>query len=146
LPILGEKRSWVGKRLCLLLLLDSCVLFGFFLLSLPYPAAVSRPVARARAHAPALAASAAATTSGAPPLPPLATILQIPRPPSAPTLSEQAVSLNELDHVLNVFNRRGDGYGEVLMYQPGYEGFAVRLLRFTRTGLLLTKISIGDGC
>jgi hypothetical protein len=34
----------------------------------------------------------------------------------------------------------------VLMYQPGYESFAVRVLRFTRTGLLLTKISIGDGC
>lgn len=33
LPILGEKRSCVGKRLCLLLLLDSCVLFGFFYLA-----------------------------------------------------------------------------------------------------------------
>jgi len=124
-------------------------LWRFLLLSLPYPAIGAGgfpPGCKSSGKFPALAASAAATTSNAPPLPPLTTILQIPRPPSAPTLSEQAVSLNELDHVLNVFNRRGDGYGEVLMYQPGYEGFAVRLLRFTGTGLLLTKISIGDGC
>lgn len=69
-----------------------------------------------------------------------------PWPPSAATLTEEAVSLNQLDHVLNVFDRHGDGYGEVLMYQAGYENFAVRLIRYTQTGLVLTKISMGDGC
>lgn len=55
-------------------------------------------------------------------------------------------TFDQLPYVLNVFDRPGDGYGEVLVFFPGYEGFKIQLFRYTQRGLVATKISIGDGC
>jgi hypothetical protein len=55
-------------------------------------------------------------------------------------------TFDQLPYVLNVFDRHGDGYGEVLVFFPGYEGFNIQLFRYTEKGLVATKISIGDGC
>jgi len=55
-------------------------------------------------------------------------------------------TFDQLPYVLNVFDRHGDGYGEVLVFFPGYEGFNIQLFRYTEKGLVATKVSIGDGC
>jgi hypothetical protein len=55
-------------------------------------------------------------------------------------------TFDDLPYVLNVFDRSGDGYGEVLVFFPGYEGFKIQLFRYTQRGLVATKVSIGDGC
>ncbi|MGB7280977.1 MAG: hypothetical protein WBE13_01850 [Candidatus Acidiferrum sp.] len=48
--------------------------------------------------------------------------------------------------ILNVFDRRGDGYGEVLVLFSGGDSYVIRLLRYTPKGLVPTTISMGDGC
>jgi hypothetical protein len=63
-----------------------------------------------------------------------------------PPFGEEVLSLNQLGHVLNVFDRHGDGYGEVLVFFPGYEGYTIQLFRYTPAGLVATKVSQGDGC
>jgi hypothetical protein len=50
------------------------------------------------------------------------------------------------DSVVNVFDRFGDGYGEVLVLFIGYEGYELRLYGYTPKGLVQTPISVGDGC
>lgn len=59
--------------------------------------------------------------------------------------SEDEMVLSQLGEVLNVFDRP-DGYGDVLVYIPGYEGYDIHLFRYTDAGLAATKISQGDGC
>lgn len=48
--------------------------------------------------------------------------------------------------ILNVFDRRGDGYGEVLVLFSGGDSYEIRLLRYTPKGIVPTTIAIGDGC
>jgi hypothetical protein len=55
------------------------------------------------------------------------------------------ISLEDRGEVLNVFDRP-DGYGDVLMYFPGYEGYSIQLFRYTDKGVIATGISHGDGC
>jgi hypothetical protein len=64
---------------------------------------------------------------------------------SGESLAEEEVSLGQLGQVLNVFDRT-DGYGDVLIYFAGYEGYDIHLFRYTDAGLVATKISHGDGC
>ena len=47
--------------------------------------------------------------------------------------------------VVNVFDRP-DGYGDVLMSMPGYEGYGINLYHYNASGLFKTPVSIGDGC
>jgi hypothetical protein len=54
-------------------------------------------------------------------------------------------SLDSRGEVLNIFDRP-DGYGDVLMYFPGYEGYDIHLFRYTDKGVVATEISHGDGC
>jgi hypothetical protein len=63
----------------------------------------------------------------------------------AQSLTEEQVDFGQLGQVLNVFDRP-DGYGDVLIFFPGYEGYAIHLFRYTDAGLVPTKISHGDGC
>jgi hypothetical protein len=58
---------------------------------------------------------------------------------------EEDMNLDQLGAVLNVFDRQ-DGYGDVLLYMPGYEGYDIHLFRYTDAGLVATTISHGDGC
>jgi hypothetical protein len=64
---------------------------------------------------------------------------------SPESLREEQVGFGQLGQVLNVFDR-ADGYGDVLIYFPGYEGYKIRLFRYTDAGLVATKTSHGDGC
>jgi hypothetical protein len=64
---------------------------------------------------------------------------------SAKSLDTEYLGLNQLGSVLNVFDRP-DGYGDVLIYFPGYEGYNIKLFRYTTAGPVATKISHGDGC
>jgi hypothetical protein len=48
--------------------------------------------------------------------------------------------------ILNVFDRRGDGYGEVLVLLTGGDGYVIRLYSYTPNGFVSTDIEIGDGC
>lgn len=56
-----------------------------------------------------------------------------------------ALELSSLPSVLNVFDRP-DGYGDVLIYSPGYEGYSIVLYHYGNAGLGATNISMGDGC
>lgn len=53
--------------------------------------------------------------------------------------------LQTLATVVNVFDRP-DGYGDVLMYRYGYEGYGIILYHYSASGLFKTPVSIGDGC
>lgn len=64
---------------------------------------------------------------------------------SGAPLPEDEIGFDQLGTVLNVFDRP-DGYGDVLIYFQGYEGYNIHLFRYTDAGLLATKISHGDGC
>jgi hypothetical protein len=64
---------------------------------------------------------------------------------SAKSLTNEEVDLGRLPFVLNVFDRP-DGYGDVLVYFPGPEGYDIHLLRYTDAAMVFTKISHGDGC
>jgi len=64
---------------------------------------------------------------------------------SGESLQEGEVGFGQLGQVLNVFDR-ADGYGDVLIYFRGEEGYDIRLFRYTDAGLVATKISHGDGC
>ena len=48
--------------------------------------------------------------------------------------------------ILKVFDRRGDGYGEVLVLFSGGDSYEIRLLRYSPKGLVPTTIAMGDGC
>ena len=56
------------------------------------------------------------------------------------------LELRDLGTILNVFDRHRDGYGELLIYNPGYEGFDIHLFRYTSAGPVPTDISHGGGC
>jgi hypothetical protein len=56
------------------------------------------------------------------------------------------LGLPRLGLILNVFDRDGDGWGEVLVAQEGYEGFSLQLLEYGPTGLEPTGIGYGAGC
>ena len=58
---------------------------------------------------------------------------------------EDDMSVSQLTIVLNVFDRP-DGYGDVLIYTPGYEGYSMTVYRYTDKGWADTNISMGDGC
>jgi hypothetical protein len=64
---------------------------------------------------------------------------------SGESLPEDDVGFGQLGQVLNVFDR-ADGYGDVLIFFPGYEGYDIHLFRYTDAGLVATKVSHGDGC
>ncbi len=64
---------------------------------------------------------------------------------TATSLSEEEVGFAQLGSILNVFDR-ADGYGDVLIYFPGYEGYNIHLFRYTDAGLVATAVSHGDGC
>jgi hypothetical protein len=64
---------------------------------------------------------------------------------SAESLPQEEVGFGRLGQVLNVFDRP-DGYGDVLIYFAGYEGYDIHLFRYTDAGIVATKISHGDGC
>lgn len=51
--------------------------------------------------------------------------------------------LDEIGEVVNVFDLTGQGRGEVLMHERGWEGFSVFLLRYTETGPLPANLSFG---
>ena len=55
------------------------------------------------------------------------------------------LEISSLPSVLNAFDR-ADGYADVLLFSPGYEGYSIGLYRYSDEGLIATKISIGDGC
>jgi len=55
------------------------------------------------------------------------------------------VGFKGLGSVVNVFDR-ADGYGDLLIYFDGYEGYNVQLFRYTDDGLVATAVSQGDGC
>lgn len=48
--------------------------------------------------------------------------------------------------VLNVLDRDGDGWGEILFARGGYEGFGIQLLELTPTGWTPAGASYGYGC
>jgi hypothetical protein len=56
-----------------------------------------------------------------------------------------ALELSSLPTVLNVFDRP-DGYGDVLILSPGYEGYSMVLYHYSTAGMSATNISMGDGC
>jgi hypothetical protein len=56
------------------------------------------------------------------------------------------LGLPELGTVVNVFDRKGDGHGELLIYRSGYEGYDIHLFRYTDAGPVPTEISHGGGC
>lgn len=58
---------------------------------------------------------------------------------------EEDMNVSELTMVLNVFDRP-DGYGDVLIFTPGYEGYSMNVYRYTDKGWADTAISIADGC
>jgi hypothetical protein len=51
--------------------------------------------------------------------------------------------LDDIGEVINVFDLTGQGRGEVLMHERGWEGFNVFLLRYTDTGPLPANLSFG---
>jgi len=61
-------------------------------------------------------------------------------------LMDSQLDLETLGNVLNVFDLHHDGYGQVLIYSTGYEGYGISLYRFTDAGLTGTKIAHGGGC
>lgn len=52
----------------------------------------------------------------------------------------------QLGLVLGVFDVDDDGRAEVLMAVGGYESMALRVRRYTRTGLIETSVGYGVGC
>lgn len=54
-----------------------------------------------------------------------------------------APNLESLGTVLNVFDRKSDGRGELLILSTGYEGFNIQLFRYTDAGPVGTGISFG---
>jgi hypothetical protein len=64
---------------------------------------------------------------------------------SGKPLPEDEVGLDQLGSILNVFDRP-DGYGDVLIYTPGYEGYSITLHHYSGAQLMATKITMGDGC
>jgi hypothetical protein len=60
-------------------------------------------------------------------------------------LAEEDVGFESLGSVVNVFDR-ADGYGDLLIYFEGYEGYGIHLFRYTDAGLVATAVSQGDGC
>lgn len=61
------------------------------------------------------------------------------------SLPQEDVRFDQLGSVVNVFDR-ADGYGDVLIYFQGYEGYNVHLFRYADAGLVATAVSQGDGC
>ena len=51
-----------------------------------------------------------------------------------------------LGTIVNVFDLRNNGHGELLIYNPGYEGYDIHLFRYTKSGPVTTSISHGGGC
>jgi hypothetical protein len=58
---------------------------------------------------------------------------------------DEDVGFKGLGSVVNVFDRT-DGYGDLLIYFEGYEGYSIHLFRYTDAGLVATAVSQGDGC
>ncbi len=59
----------------------------------------------------------------------------------------ERLGLDALGTLLNIFDYDGDGWGEVLIHQPAYEGFRMRLLKyFEGRGFRPTEISYRYGC
>jgi hypothetical protein len=48
--------------------------------------------------------------------------------------------------VLNVFDRDGDGWGEILFAHGGYEGMGLEVLEYSPNGFLPADISYSYGC
>jgi hypothetical protein len=59
--------------------------------------------------------------------------------------ADEDVDFGGLGSVVNVFDR-ADGYGDVLIFFQGYEGYNIHLFRYTDSGLTATAVSQGDGC
>jgi len=55
-------------------------------------------------------------------------------------------SLETLGMILNVFDRDGDGWGEVLIGTHGYESFRIRLIEYSESGFEDTGIEFSGGC
>jgi len=60
--------------------------------------------------------------------------------------SDAGLDLAALGTILNVFDRKHSGHGELLIYDPGYESFDLHLFRYTGTGPVPTDISLSGGC
>ena len=58
---------------------------------------------------------------------------------------EDDMNVSSLTKVLNLFDR-ADGYGDALVYTPGYEGYSIVLYHYSAAGLSATNISMADGC
>jgi hypothetical protein len=48
--------------------------------------------------------------------------------------------------ILNVFDYDGDGWGEILMEQSGYESASLTLYKYTDSGLVPVGIELSWGC
>ena len=56
------------------------------------------------------------------------------------------LGLKNLGMILNVFDWDGNGWGEILMTQEGYESFGIGLLEYSERGPQATGIAYGYGC
>jgi hypothetical protein len=65
---------------------------------------------------------------------------------TVPDRLEDNTAFTQPGAILNVFDRRGDGYGEVLVLFSGGDSYGIRLLRYSPKGLVPTTIVMGDGC
>jgi len=57
-----------------------------------------------------------------------------------------SVAHEHLGLVLNVLDRNGDGWGEVLMAQGGYESMSLSLVEYSASGFHPTGIEYAYGC
>jgi hypothetical protein len=59
------------------------------------------------------------------------------------TIDGYSPGLETFGAILNIFDRSGNGHGELLILNRGYEGFDIRLFRYTDTGPVAAGISFG---
>src|SRR5579862_6169935 len=59
------------------------------------------------------------------------------------TFDGYAPDYSAVGEILNIFDLSGNGHGQVLILETGWEGFGVSLLRYTETGPLPAHLSFG---
>ena len=62
------------------------------------------------------------------------------------SLFQGGVGPSHLGLILNVLDRDGDGWGEVLFASEGYEGRSISLLEYSPAGLQRAAIELIGGC
>ncbi len=62
------------------------------------------------------------------------------------SLFQGGVSPSHMGLILNVLDRDGDGWGEVLFASEGYEGRSISLLEYSPAGFLSAAIDLSGGC